>query len=101
MRSPEGDRAMRKLLPRIGTSSGMARVPDDLAYGISFTYRTRADAQNNARHGGVAFLVGKPVVGVDAPPEGYFFDYAVTNYHVPWNSDAPVLRLHRRDGKIE
>jgi hypothetical protein len=92
---------MRKLLPRAGGSSGMARIPDELTYGIAFTYRTRAEAENNARHGGVAFLVGKPVAGVAAPPEGFYFNYAVTNYHVPWDSNAPVLRFHRRDGAIE
>ena len=94
---------MRKALPQIGVSSEMARIPDDLTHGISFTYRTRADAENNERHGGTAFLVGKPMEGLVAPGVGgpWYLVYAVTNYHVPWDSNAPVLRLHRDDGKLE
>jgi trypsin-like peptidase len=86
-------------LSQWGKSSEMARIPDDLTYGISFTYRTHADAEDNARHGGTAFLIGKPVEGVGAP-DGMFLIYAVTNYHVVYDSNSPVLRLHRRDGKL-
>jgi hypothetical protein len=90
-----------RVLPQIGATSEVARIPDNLTYGISFTYRTRADAINNARHGGTAFLVAKPLEGVEADIGGpSYFIYAVTNYHVAWG-DTPVIRLHRRDGKIE
>lgn len=79
----------------------MPRIPDELTYGICFTYRTRADAEANARHGGTAFLVGKPMEGFVAPTTGgpAYLIYAVTNYHVAWGG-SPVLRIHRSDGVL-
>jgi hypothetical protein len=79
----------------------MPRIPDELTYGISFTYRTRAEAEANARVGGTAFLIGKPMEGVVAPVVGgpSYLIYAVTNFHVAWGG-SPVIRLHRKDGVL-
>jgi hypothetical protein len=78
----------------------MTRVPDQLTYGISFTYPTKADAEANARKGGSAFLIAKAMEGVVGPNGGpSFLIYAVTNYHVAWGG-FPVLRLHTSDGKV-
>ena len=77
--------------------SDMPRIPDELTYGISFTYRTRADAENNARHGGTAFLVSKVMEGIVAENGGpAYLIYAVTNYHVAC-CGFPVIRIHRED----
>jgi hypothetical protein len=94
---------MRNVLPQFGETPAMAHIPDDLTYGISFTYRTRAEAEANARHGGTAFLVGKPMEGLVSPETGgtMYLLYAVTNYHVPWDANAPVLRLHCKDQHLE
>src|SRR5579864_717303 len=81
--------------------AAMPRIPDELTWGICFTYRSRADAEANARHGGTAFLIGRPMDGVKDPTTGgpSYLIYAVTSYHVAWGG-TPVLRIHRSDGVL-
>ena len=78
----------------------MPRLPDKFAHSVGFLYRTRAEAENNAKIGGSFFMVGKRIEGVTHPNAGNaWFVYAVSNFHVPWTAGAPVIRLNRRDGR--
>lgn len=79
----------------------MPRIPDNLTYGICFSYRTPMEAAANARVGGTAFLIGKPIDGLIMPDTGspVYLIYAITNYHVAWGG-TPVLRLNREDNVL-
>lgn len=78
----------------------MPRIPEDLSRGVAFLYKSTADADRNASSGGTCFLVAKPIEGVPADDGGMsYFIYAVTNFHVAWTANCPVIRLNRRDGK--
>ena len=75
----------------------MPRIPDDVLDSVFFMYRQTEDADTGENACGTGFVVGYPCSNPSL--KGLHHFYAVSNDHVV--KEAPVLRLHRRDGSTQ
>ncbi|MGD0332860.1 MAG: hypothetical protein ABSA90_06330 [Xanthobacteraceae bacterium] len=73
----------------------MPRVPDNFLDAVVFLYPRREEAEQHAKAGGTAFMVGCPIE-IDDVETPFYVPYMVTCRHVAWGS--PVIRMNRRDG---
>jgi hypothetical protein len=73
------------------------RISDIFADCAVYLYRSRADAEAGERRGGSGFMVLVPFENDRKWSE----IYVITNRHVIVNAGAPVIRLNRKDGRVE
>lgn len=82
------------------TLRAMPRISQDLLNATFYLYPDLKSAENGESCGGTGFLVSHPTAtnfGDQVPPNLY----AVTNRHVAMKGGNSVMRLTRRDGKLE
>jgi hypothetical protein len=72
----------------------MPRFRDALLDGVVFLYPSEEDARNHTRLGGTGFLVGWEFEDIDY----LSVPFIVSNRHVVWAANCPVIRINRLDG---
>jgi hypothetical protein len=72
----------------------MPRISDEILECSIFLYHSKEDAENDYNTGGSGFLVA-------IKTEQHECYYAVTNSHVILEGESPVVRINRKDGKIQ
>lgn len=77
----------------LGDFGTVPRLRDVFLNQVVFLYRTREDAENNARFGGSAFVIGRKISNRDL-----YIPYLVSNRHVVFDGKCTHVRLNRRDG---
>jgi hypothetical protein len=75
----------------------MPRIFDEIVECVIYIYDSLSDAQAGERQGGSGFLVGIPF---QANPD-WVHTYFITNQHAIRSARQPVIRINRKDGKVE
>lgn len=75
----------------------MPRIHDLYADCVVYIYRSMTDAKNGERTGGSGFIVVVPLVRNPDWAE----TYVITNRHVVRKAETPVVRMNRKDGRVE
>ena len=75
--------------------TGMPRVPALALKSTFYLYKSLEDAELGRSPEGTGFLIGVPL----ATDPSEFAIYAATNWHVAVQGPAPVVRLHKEDGR--
>jgi hypothetical protein len=75
----------------------MPRIADGYTYCAVYIYASLDDAKHGEQYGGSGFVAS---VSLTENPE-WIECYVVTNWHVVLLAKTPVIRINRRDGKVE